>query len=144
MEVGPAWGPDGRTIAVRRSDTGTYQSGIWLVRADGSGPHRILAGFGNATEPVWSPDGGRLLVEDGQALYSVRPNGGGRRTIVRLSADSKGNLEDPLAGVSPDGRWAVFRQFRPGSVPRSDIWGVGPHGQGRPRVARLWERAANA
>ena len=100
---------------------------------------RIQACFRNATEPVWSPDGGRLLVEDGRALYSIRPDGGGRRTIMRLSADSKGNLEDPLAGWSPDGRWVVFCQFRPGSVRSSDIWVVGADGKGLHRLTRSQE-----
>lgn len=136
IDIEPSWAPDGRTIAFARIDAKTYQSGIWLVRADGSGLRRILPRFRNATEPVWSPDGARLLVEDGRALYSIRPDGGARRTIVRLTADANGNLEDPLAAWSPDGKWVVFCELRPGSFRRSDIWVVGADGRGLQRLTR--------
>jgi Tol biopolymer transport system component len=138
-DLEPSWSPDGRVIAFVRIDRKSYQSGIWVVRAGGGGLHRILVGLKNVTEPVWSPDGGRLLVEDGRALYSVRPDGGGRRRIVVLSADASGAIEDPQPAWSPDGRWIVFCQLRRGGVGRSDLWIVRSGGGKVQRLARAPE-----
>ena len=139
IDLEPSWSPDGRAIAFLRLDPKSYQSGIWLVHPDGGGLHRILAGFKNVTEPVWSPDGARMLVEDGRALYSVRADGGGRRRIAVLSADATGAVEDPQPAWSPDGRWIVFCQLRSGVVGRSDLWVVQSDGGGLRRLTRAPE-----
>jgi TolB protein len=136
IDLEPSWSPDGRTIAFLRIDPSIYQSGIWLVRPDGSGLHRILDHLRNVTEPVWSPSGARLLVQDGKTLYSVRPAGEGLRILATLSADSKGAREDPLPAWSPDGRLVVFSQVRPGTFGRSDLWVVGANGNGLRRLTR--------
>ncbi len=139
IDLEPSWSRDGRAIAFVRIDPKGYQSGIWLVRPDGGGLHRILVGLKNVTEPVWSPDGGRLLVEDGRAIYGVRPDGGGRRRIAVLSADATGAMEDPQPAWSPDGRWIVFCQLRRSVVGRSDLWLVRPDGTGLRRLTRAPE-----
>jgi Tol biopolymer transport system component len=129
VDLEPSWAPDGHTIAFLRVDPRTYASSIWLVRPDGSGLHRILADLKNVTEPVWSPSGSRLLVQDGRTLYSVQPGGGDLRVLAQLSTDSKGAREDPQPAWSPDGRWVVFCQLRAGAFGRSDLWIVGANGK---------------
>lgn len=136
IDLEPSWSPDGRLIAFVRVDQASYKSGVWLVRPDGGGLRLLPVGVKNATEPVWSPDGARLLVEDGHAIYSVRSDGGGGRRIVLLSADAQGAVEDPQPAWSPDGRWIVFCQFRSGVVGRSDLWIVRPDGTGLRQLTR--------
>jgi TolB protein len=134
ITIQPSWSRDRRSIAFVRIDPANYQSGVWLVRPDGRGLKRILAGVRNATEPVWSPDGARLLVEDGRALFTVRPDGTELKQIVRLSADAQGAVEDPQAAWSPDGKWIVFCQARAAAVGRSDLWVVKGDGSGLRRL----------
>ena len=134
IDLEPSWAPDGRSIAFVRVDPKTYQGGIWLVRPNGSGLHRILTRVHAVAEPVWSPDGSRLLVHDGHALYSVRPDGGGRRTLVRLHVDPMGAVEDPAPSWSPDGNWVVFCQLRARPPEGSDLWIVRGDGTGLRRI----------
>jgi TolB protein len=136
IDLEPSWAPNGRTIAFLRVNARTYQGGIWVVRPDGSGLHRILSRFKNISEPVWSPDGTRLLVRDSRAIYSVTPAGGDRRTIARLSADARGAVEDPQPAWSPDGRWVAFCQLRSRGVEGSDIWIVRADGTRLRRLTR--------
>lgn len=135
-DLQPSWSRDGRSIAFTRVDAATYRSGIWLVGPDGHGLRRILARIKNATEPVWSPDGRRLLVEDGRVLYSVRADGSGLRRITALAADAQNAVEDPQAAWSPDGRWIVFCQRRAGATGRSDLWIARSDGRGLRRLTR--------
>jgi len=57
----PRWSPDGVWLAFEtRSD---QQSGIYLVRADGTEGHVVSKGYPSARFPRWSPDGARLVYE---------------------------------------------------------------------------------
>jgi TolB protein len=136
IDLEPSWAPNGRTIAFVRVDPGTYQGGIWLVRPDGSGLRRILSRLKNISDPVWSPDGSRLLVHDSHAIYTVRLDGSRRRELVRLSVDARGAVEDPQPAWSPDGHWIAFCQLRSKGVEGSDIWIVRSDGTGLRRVTR--------
>ena len=134
LDLEPTWAPNGRTIAFLRIDPRSYRGAILSMRPDGSGVRPMLSGMRNVAEPVWSPDGKRLLVQDGRAIYTVFPGGGGKRTVARLTADARGALEDPQAAWSPDGKSIVFCQFRTGSIGRSDLWIVGADGTGLHRL----------
>ncbi|MBN2800068.1 MAG: PD40 domain-containing protein [Deltaproteobacteria bacterium] len=56
--INPTLSPDGQWVAFAREGV----MGIWVAPTDGSGAARLLHGFG--TEPLWSPDGSRMLVYD--------------------------------------------------------------------------------
>ncbi|MFQ5748191.1 MAG: hypothetical protein ACE5H3_01905 [Planctomycetota bacterium] len=50
----PSWSPDGRSILFDTNRTGLVE--IWVVGADGSDPHRLLAGQGQTSwQPVFLP-----------------------------------------------------------------------------------------
>jgi Tol biopolymer transport system component len=136
IDVEPSWAPNGRTIVFVRINPKTFVSGLWVVRPDGSHLGRILRRLRGATNPVWAPDGSRLLLSDGRTLFTVRPDGSVRKTIATLAEDSRGAREDPQPSWSADGTWVVFCQLRSGSVGGSDIWIVAADGTSRRRLTR--------
>lgn len=56
--INPSLSPDGRWVAFAKAQ----EVGIWVAPTDGSLAPEQLYGFG--TEPLWSPDGTRMLVYD--------------------------------------------------------------------------------
>lgn len=134
LDLQPAWSPDGKHIAFVRISA-TNESQIWEVRPDGTGLRRILKGLVGATQPTWSPDGSRLLLTDGQALFTIEPNGSDKRRVARLTRDARGARVDPQPSWSRTG-WIAFSQLRPGVLQRSDIWRVRPDGANLERLTR--------
>jgi TolB protein len=131
LDIEPSWSRDGRIVFVR-IDPRTYQSGIWVTDAHGRAPRRILRGRPGLSDPVWSPDGRTLAVEDGRALYTVRADGSRFRLVARLTSDAQGTVADPQPAWSPDGRYLAFAALRPGTTGRSDVLVV-PAAGGTPR-----------
>jgi len=102
----PALSLDGRHVAfaVKRYDfdKGKSWSEIWCMDADGS-HQRQLTRDNNDTDPVFSPDGKRLL-------FSSSREGGGQLWTVGIDGDGPRKLTDWAPGLasavwSPDGRW---------------------------------------
>jgi eukaryotic-like serine/threonine-protein kinase len=103
---GARWSPDGQHLV--------YGSGpgLWIARADGSEPVRIATVPGQASLPVYSPDGKRIrfTVVDSTshtfALWEVRPDGSDLHALLP-------NWQNPprqCCGVwTPDGRYYLFR-----------------------------------
>jgi Tol biopolymer transport system component len=52
------WSPDRSTVAFSSRRAGS--TGIWTMRADGSGLRRVTDKVGDEDDPVWSPDGSRI------------------------------------------------------------------------------------
>ena len=104
-------------IAFNRSDATTFDSsdGIWAIRPDGSGLHRILDhGWG----ADWSPDGRRLVFNDQDGfIKTVRADGRGLRRLRRGSSPA----------YSPDGRKIVYLGATAGLVKIMGSDGTHPH-----------------
>jgi Tol biopolymer transport system component len=51
----PAWSPDGKQIAMERTNVATGDIDIWVMRADGSKLHNVTNAPGHQIEPDWVP-----------------------------------------------------------------------------------------
>lgn len=118
---GPAWSPDGRSIAFAcRWDAG---NAIYVVAAEGGEPTKVYDRKG-ACEPRWSPDGKRLVYETETHVAAVNPDGkknrlvtwfGGVQRYPQWSPDGKSIVFCQAA--SEQGPWELYRMTVPGSTP---------------------------
>jgi TolB protein len=137
--------PAGAIAFVREDPRAEINAGVdlWIVRANGRAPRRIVGGSGRDEAPAWSPDGGRIAFE--KAFYeagdredalkaidvwTVAADGRGRRNITR-----DGSASSPA--WSPRGDALAFT--------RGDgIFVVRPDGSGTRHVARQADPTAPA
>jgi Tol biopolymer transport system component len=99
----PTWSPDGRRIVFMLRRAGPQ---IAVVEASGARRRVLARGF----DPAWSPDGRRILFSDQEGnLVAMRPDGRGRRVLVRADPDWFVNRS---AAWSPDGRQIAFVRAR--------------------------------
>ena len=93
IEDDPAWSPSGRLIAFARGTRGPAWRGlgIWTIRPDGRGAHRVFAGGG---DPSYSHDGRWLAFvwnrNGNQELYKVRTTGQGLAQLTNTYGITEG------------------------------------------------------
>jgi Tol biopolymer transport system component len=136
FEEAPAWSRDGKHIAFSSNRSGT--SAIYVMRADGTGTHRLTRGGSGAYAPSWAPNGRRLVFYRGTGrgvahLYVINADGSNARPLTR---DASARDYDPA--WSPDGTRIAFARNRPGS---GAIYTVRPDGTGLRRLTRFGEAA---
>ena len=136
--VEPSWSPDGQQIAFAAC-TGEFNGmGIYVMKADGSEQHRVMADQPRLNwRPDWSPDGSQLLFlsnRDGNfEIYKVSVDG---TSLVNLTNDP---ANDRDADWSPSGEKIVFVSDRGGGG-KSGIYTMFPDGSGVTRlVSRSWD-----
>jgi uncharacterized protein YjdB len=126
--------PDRTRIAYSSTRGGSYD--LYVMDADGRNARRLTADPGTEGEPVWSPDGSRLV-------YTATPSGGVPQ-LVSIKADGS----DPKvlassaggnhsADISPDGRRVVFISSRDGN---SEIYETGMDGGTARRLTKTGDR----
>jgi Tol biopolymer transport system component len=110
----PQWSPDRSRIAFIR-EAGGSGSGLWVMRADGSGAVRISAritpGYGGASFS-WSRDGSSLAFFNGRSFGIVNADGSGEITLKTslVGTDVYGS-----PAWSPDGSTIAFFGDTPNS-----------------------------
>lgn len=107
--------PDGKWLAV------DLQGSLWIIPSKGGKAKRISDVYGDARQPVWSPDGKSLaffaFIDGGYDLWLVDPEGNNRKQLTWGPYDDR----DPI--WSPDGKKIAFASDRgaPGSS-SYNIW----------------------
>lgn len=98
---GPAWSPDGKTIAFAcRWDAG---NAVFVVPAAGGAPTKVYDRQ-PACEPHWSPDGQRLVYETETRICTIQPDGKKNRPVTFFGGVQR------YGRFSPDGQWIVYCQ----------------------------------
>lgn len=111
----PTWSPDGRMLAFMVVLGGILHPHtdheLHVVSVNGSGERTIATGY-ILTEPIWSPDGSRIVFgEEFQRLVVINPDGSNRRQLT--GAD----LSRTSPVWSPDGaRLAYTVEYPPTSA----------------------------
>lgn len=123
----PVLSPDGKRLVVRRemSSAGTDSnpgagSNLWVVDIEKGTGLRITSTFSQM--PVWSPDGSRILHNNGNNIAVKAANGSGEaETLLERTAFP--------ASWSPDGRFIIFMER--GVKTRMDLWALPMFGERR-------------
>ncbi len=105
------WSPDG-TKLVLSATTPNSDGDLFVMNADGTGRHRLLATPENEQPAAWSPDGKRILFtrfgSEGADVYVMDAGGTNVRRLTRARGD------DVAATWSPDGSKILFTSDRSG------------------------------
>ncbi len=114
------YAPDRSRLAFAsdRLDRGNYD--LFVADADGRNPVRITTEAGVDVQPVWTPDGRRIVFVSGRKgprqIYVMNADGSAVRALTSLP----GGAGEPA--VSPDGRSVAFSGFPDGPEGESDIY----------------------
>ncbi|HEX9894474.1 MAG TPA: hypothetical protein VGA78_11155, partial [Gemmatimonadales bacterium] len=117
LEYSPAWSPDGRVLAFTTWDD-SARGAVWRVPAGGGAPQPVSQTAGEYLNPVWSPDGGDLVVVRGGGVTArgmglartpfwevVRvPVAGGGETVLARIRPGPGFAEVVRPAFGPEGR----------------------------------------
>ena len=111
--IQPALSPDRTRIAFSSDRAGSYD--LYLMDADGRNLQRLTTDPGREAEPVWTPDGTRLVYtvtrQGGQPeLHALRPDGHPGQALTTLQG---GTNHSPA--ISADGRSLAFVSTRDGN-----------------------------
>jgi Tol biopolymer transport system component len=97
----PVWSPDSARIAFTAasgSSSDTFESRIYVMRADGADVTPLTTGSARCWQPIWSPDGTRIGSNCGGAIWVMNADGTNQTQLSRGWAP----------GWSPDGLWIAF------------------------------------
>jgi hypothetical protein len=126
--------PDRTRIAFSSSRAGSDD--LYVMDADGRNARRLTVDAGSEGDPVWTPDGSRIVYTAAPRagvpqVMSIRADGGDPRPIT---ASSGGNRSPD---VSPDGRRVAFVSMRDG---RPEIYEAGIDGGEARRLTKTGDR----
>jgi len=132
-----ALSPDRTRIAFSSNRTGSYD--LFVMDADGRNLRRLTSDPGNEGDPVWSPDGSRIV-------HAATPRGGLAQihSVAADGSDARGLTASPGGNhspdVSPDGRSITFVSARDGN---QEIYLMDVAGGEARRLTRSGARESN-
>lgn len=143
IDLTPQWSPDGRMIAFASDRGRPGEPEIWVMRADGARPRRLIATANHPWQdrqysPTWSPDGRRIIftmaaTAENPELYVVGLDGRGLTRLTRTGGTLDDPADDTMPDWSADGRTVVFVSNRERT---SDIWTMNWNGTRQRPVSR--------
>ncbi len=99
--------PDGKRVAVERTDPQTQNRDIWLLDVASGAATRFTSDPGWDAFPTWSPDGSRIVFTSNRSgvydLYQKPSSGSGSEELLYHSTEGKGPNS-----WSPDGRFLIY------------------------------------
>src|SRR5271154_2210768 len=99
--------PDGKRVAVERTDPQTQNKDIWLLDAASGATTRFTSDPGWDAFPTWSPDGSRIIFTSNRSgvyeLYRKSSSGVGNEELLYQSTEGKGPNS-----WSPDGKFLIY------------------------------------
>ncbi len=99
----PLFSPSGKTILFIRPDKYGYPAGLWSIRPDGSGLHRLIT---HLSVFDISPSGKSIAyITVGGGVFVARADGSHARRIARKAT---GDLPTSAVRFSPDGKLIAF------------------------------------
>ena len=103
---------------------------IFTVRPDGSDLRQLTPGGEFDYEPVWSPDGGKILFGQDVDIYVMNADGSGRMRLVAGRPEAGGYT------WSPDGRMIAFTQSGfDGDDFLQELWVMAADGSARRKLS---------
>jgi uncharacterized protein YjdB len=135
--IQPALSPDRTRVVFSSNRGGSYD--LYLMDVDGKNPRRLTTDPGHEWEPVWTPDGSRIVYtaipKGGQAqLYGLRPDGNPPQALTA------GTSANQAAAVSADGKTLAFVSTRDGN---QEIYTMPIEGGEARRVTRTEQRESH-
>ena len=121
--------PDGKKVAASIRDPRTNLTDIWIVELDRNVATRFTSDASDASTPIWSPDGSRIIYckpDDAPPFLHQKPLIGGEEEVL---LPSRGTVQCP-ADWSPDGRSMVYVDRGPNTS--WDLWILPLGGEGKP------------
>ena len=124
--------PDGRRVAVQIASTDT-EDDVWLYDISTRVLSRLTSGGGRHLNPVWTPDGRRIIYahgsvsEEARSLYWMAADGTGEEERLTTTPRNQTPFD-----VSPDGRTLIFSQIKEDG--RTALWTMSLVGDRTPRV----------
>jgi hypothetical protein len=137
-DIQAVFSPDRTRIVFSSSRSGSYD--LYVMDADGRNLRRLTSDPGDEGEPVWTPDGARIVYswtpkgDNPAQLFSIRADGTDQRT---LTSSSGGNTSPDVAS---DGHTVVFVSRRDGN---SEIYQMGIDGTDQRRLTKTSARESS-
>ena len=131
LDFGPAFSPDGSTVAFVRGIVAGVVEDLYLVAAAGGAPKRLTFDNCFIEGITWTPDGRDIVFSSlrggSSTLWRISASGGTPRPVPGVGVDAL------LPSISSKGNQLVYQQVSPGKL---NIWRLNlrdeKHRQGQP------------
>jgi hypothetical protein len=122
-----ALSPDGKRIMYSKRAEGGDNADLWMLDVARGVPSRFTFRPGLSADPVWSPDGSRIIFQvNNSSIYEKPVNGAGEEKVL-----SSGGINSRPQDWSPDGKLLVYEDF--GRTTGQDLWLLPLEGDRKPR-----------